>query len=220
MNRALEWLLDVIFPPKCPFCQRVLDDPRAPVCGRCQGELPWLAGEARERKVEFTDGCLSPLAYRGAVPESIHRYKFPGNPGYAPAYGLLVAQCVADSGREPPQVVTWAPLSRRRKRRRGFDQGEAMARAAARALGLPAEPLLEKRRDAGPQSRLKESAERRANVLGAYRLRPGADVAGLRVLLVDDVVTSGATLGECARVLREAGAAQVLCATLAQARPE
>lgn len=77
---------------------------------------------------------------------------------------------------------------------------------------------MEKFRNNDPQSHLHEASERRANVLGVYRLKESVDLAGLRVLLVDDVVTSGATLSECARLLRSAGAAEVLCATLAQAR--
>ena len=68
---------------KCPFCQHILEDPRAPACPDCQKTLPWLAGCEAERPVEFTSGCLSPLAYRSRVPDSIHRYKFPGTPSYA-----------------------------------------------------------------------------------------------------------------------------------------
>lgn len=217
-SRAGTWLLDLLFPKKCPFCQRILEDPRAPACPDCQKTLPWLSGREAERPEEFTSGCLSPLAYRGRVPDSVHRYKFPGTPSYAGAYGLLIAQCVRDNRAAPLDLVTWVPLSPKRKRKRGFDQAEALARAAAQELGLPVRGTLEKFRNNGPQSHLHEASERRANVLGAYRLREGAEPAGLRILLVDDVVTSGATLSECARLLRSAGAAEVLCATLAQAR--
>ena len=76
-----------------------------------------------------------------------------------------------------------------------------------------------KRRNTGPQSRLQEESARRANALGAYEPVPGLELAGMRVVLVDDVVTSGATLGECARILRQAGAAEVVCLTLARAHP-
>ena len=218
MDRAGLWLLDLLFPMKCPFCQCILEDPRALVCPDCQQNLPWLFGPEAERPVEFTSGCLSPLAYRGRVPDSIHRYKFPGTPSYAKAYGLLAAQCVRDNRSTPLDLVTWVPLSKKRRRKRGFDQAEALARAVARELDLPVRGTLEKFRNNDPQSHLHEASERRANVLGVYRLKESVDLAGLRVLLVDDVVTSGATLSECARLLRSAGAAEVLCATLAQAR--
>ena len=75
----------------------------------CQKMLPWLSGREAERPVEFTSGCLSPLAYRDRVPDSIHRYKFPGTPSYAGAYGLLTAQCVRDNRAAPLDLVTWIP---------------------------------------------------------------------------------------------------------------
>ena len=217
--KLLDDLLDLLFPPKCPFCQSILETPADPVCPACKKSLPWLVGRAGERKVDFTQGCCSPLAYRGAVREAIHRYKFSGVRAYARPFGLLMAQCVQDRPEMAADLVTWAPLSRKRRRERGYDQGELLARAMAKRLGLPAVPTLVKARHTQPQSGLDSAEARRANALGAYALLPGADVAGRHVLLADDVVTSGATLSECARTLLEAGAAEVWCVTLAQARP-
>ena len=217
--KLLDDLLDLLFPPKCPFCQSILETPADPVCPACQKSLPWLVGRAGERKVDFTQGCCSPLAYRGAVREAIHRYKFTGVRAYARPFGLLMAQCVQDRPEMAADLVTWAPLSRKRRRERGYDQGELLARAMAKRLGLPAVPTLVKARHTQPQSGLDSAEARRANALGAYALLPGVEVAGKRVLLADDVVTSGATLSECARTLLEAGAAEVWCVTLAQARP-
>ena len=65
--KLLDDLLDLLFPPKCPFCQSILETPADPVCPACQKSLPWLVGRAGERKVDLTQGCCSPLAYRGAV---------------------------------------------------------------------------------------------------------------------------------------------------------
>ena len=217
--KLLDDLLDLLFPPKCPFCQSILEMPADPVCPACQKALPWLIGRAGERKVDFTRGCCSPMAYRGAVREAIHRYKFSGVRAYARPFGLLMAQCVQDRPEMAANLVTWAPLSRKRRRERGYDQGELLARAMAKRLGLPAVPTLVKARHTQPQSGLDSAEARRANALGAYALLSGVEVAGKRVLLADDVVTSGATLSECARTLLEAGAAEVWCVTLAQARP-
>lgn len=211
-------LLDLLFPPKCPFCQRVLDEPRAPVCPGCQPKLPWLEGKAGERQVEFTDGCFSPLAYGGAVPDAVHRYKFQRVRAYDRAFGALMAQCLRDHAPQGADLVTWTPLSRARLRERGFDQAELLARAVGRELSIPIAATLRKRRDTKPQSGIQEDAARRANALGAYERLPGVALAGKRVVLVDDVVTSGSTLAECARLLREGEAEEILCLTLAQAR--
>ncbi len=217
--KLLDDLLDLLFPPKCPFCQRILEIPADPVCPACQKTLPWLVGQAGERGIDFTQGCCSPLAYRGTVRKSVHRYKFSGVRAYARPFGVLMAQCVQDRPEIAPELITWAPLSRKRRRERGYDQGELLARAMAKRLGLPAAATLVKARHTQPQSGLDSAEARRANALGAYALLPGVDAAGKRVLLADDVVTSGATLSECARTLLEAGAAEVWCVTLAQARP-
>ena len=214
--RVGEALLDLLFPPKCPFCQRLLHDPRAPLCPNCQASLPWLTGRAGERRVDFTQGCWSPLAYQAQVREAVQRYKFAPAPAYGRPFGLLMAQCARDQGVEA-ELVTWAPLSKKRRRKRGFDQGELLARTVGECLALSVLPLLEKSRHTVPQSSLPDGAARRANALGAYSLLPGRRIEGGRVLLVDDVVTSGATLSECARLLCQGGAKQVLCLTLAQA---
>ena len=218
LKEVLDRGLDLLYPRKCPFCQKILSQPDQPLCMECQPQLPWLVGEEAKRTVDFTEGCFSPLRYRGPVPEAVHRYKFGCKRSYGPKFGLILAQCVQDQKLPVLDGVTWTPLSRARLRKRGFDQAELLAREAARYLDLPVFPLLQKTRHTAPQSGLQDSAARRANALGAYVLRPGADLRGKRLLLIDDVVTSGATLSECARLLRQEGAV-VYCATLAQARP-
>jgi ComF family protein len=216
--RLWTWTKDLLFPAKCPFCHDLLEDSAAPVCPACRKTLPWLTGTATERRVDFAQGCISPLGYRGQVPEAIHRYKFSGVRAYGAPFGALVAQCVREHPALEADLVTWTPLSRRRLRERGFNQAELMAREVGKQLSLPAVPTLCKTRHTGPQSDLKEAPERRANALNAYDSLPTCEITGKRLLLVDDVVTSGATLSECARVLCQAGAGSVWCATLAQAR--
>lgn len=210
--------LDLLFPPKCVFCQTLLEKEEEGLCARCEKELPWLSGGPAETAGEFFSLCVSPLRYQGRVRESVHRYKFGGAVSYAATYGRLLADCVEERLAGRFDLVSWVPLSRKRLRQRGYDQARLLAEELARRLDLRAEPLLEKVRHTEAQSGLSsDSGVRRANVLGAYRaLSPGL-LAGKRVLLVDDVATTGATLSECARVLRTAGAADVLCCTLAKA---
>ncbi len=212
-----EPILDLLYPPKCPFCQKILEDPRAPVCPACQEGLPWLAGERGERAVECAENCFSPLAYRDSVPGAVKRLKFSRDRAYIRPFGLLAAQCLRDHLTVPADALTWAPLSGKRLRERGFDQAERIARAVGKESGLPVWHTLLKIRDTAPQSELKSGEDRRKNARGAYILRPGAEVRGAVLVLVDDVVTSGSTLGECARVLRRSGARAVYCLTFAQA---
>ena len=209
-------LLDLLFPPKCPFCHKLLAAPTALFCDRCQKELPWASPASRREKVEFTEGCASPLYYQDHVRESVHRYKFHGCTGYAHVYGLLMAQAVRDTWPDVTfDAVTWVPLSSRRRRKRGYDQALLLAQVLSHTLSLPLVPTLEKTRHTPAQSGQTEERARRVNVMNAYAALSDTDLGGKTLLLCDDVVTTGSTLGECARMLRMAGAEKVYAATLA-----
>ena len=219
MSRPLGALLDLLFPPRCVFCRRLLHRGEEGICPHCQQELPWALGAEAEQTGEFFSLCASPLWYQDQVRASFHRYKFKGVRGYSRTYGRLVAQCVQDHLAGRYDLITWVPLSRARLRQRGYDQAMLLASAAALALDDVAAETLCKVRDTEAQSGLgKNDASRRANVLSAYQVTDPALVEGRRVLLIDDIVTTGSTLSECARVLRTAGATDVVCAALARSR--
>lgn len=218
MIRLFTALLDLLYPPKCPFCQTLLQKGEAHLCARCQRDLPWLSGPEAEQGGEYFALCVSPLRYQGAVRDSFHRYKFGGVLCYAPFYGTLMAQCAQNHLDGRWDLITWAPLSPKRRRKRGYDQAELLAQAMAKTLGTKALPLLRKTRHTDAQSGKTGDSARRANVLGVYQVTDPTRIAGKRVLLVDDIVTTGSTLAECARALCTAGAAEVVCATLARAR--
>lgn len=210
-----DFFLDLLFPPKCPFCGHLLEKGLL-LCPECQRSLPWLAGGAGEKAVELTGGCVSPLGYEGLVREGIHAFKFRGKSVRGEAFGRLIAQCVQDHG-HAADLVSWPSLSPKRLRKRGYDQARLLAEAVGRQLGLEVVRTLDKE-ERPAQSGLEEAGARRANLLGAYSACAPERVQGKRVLLVDDVVTTGATLSECAKTLRLAGAEEVVCATLARAR--
>lgn len=211
----IAWLLDLIYPPKCVFCGRLLKKNETDVCAKCRVALPEVVGSIE--RGEFFRCCWSVYYYEGFVAQSILRYKFGGMQQYADAYGRETAMLLLRSHVEF-DVLTWVPVSDRRRRARGYDQSGLLAQAVASELGVPCTRTLRKKRDNPPQSRLRDHERRRANVLNAYEAVQEENFCGKRVLLIDDVITSGATLSECSRVLRTAGAAEVVCATLAAAR--
>ena len=207
--------LDLLFPPKCPFCGRVLDVPG--ICDACQKALPWTEGEEAVRRGPDGFRCAAPLRYEGLAKEGLHRFKFRKMPSAAGPIGELIAQCAAEHFGGEFDTVTWVPVSRKRLRQRGYDQAELLARSACRLWGVSAERLLEKRRDTPAQSSLESADARRENVADVYQAR---NAAGKRVLLIDDICTTGATLSSCARTLREAGAESVVCAAVARTPQE
>lgn len=217
-KRFWNHLLDLLFPPKCVFCGKLLGDGERGYCARCQTALPWTGHTDFGQSCEFVSLCVSPLWYRDAVPASFHRYKFGGRTGYAKVYGKLMAQCVRDHLGDRYDLITWVPLSARRKASRGFDQAFLLAQAAALELDDVAAETLRKQQEVAAQSSLTDDERRRANVFGAYQAPDPELVSGKRILLVDDVITTGSTLSECARILRTAGAADVVAVTLARAR--
>lgn len=207
-------ILDLLYPPKCPFCGHLLEKGDL-LCPDCQRDLPWLSGVAGEKGVELTRGCVSVVEYDDRVRKAVHEFKFHGKSARSEAFGLLIAQCVKEHGLTA-QMVTWPPLSKRRLRQRGYDQAQLLAEKVGKELGLPVARTLQKKHRPA-QSGLDGEAQRRANVLGAYAAINAETFRGKRLLLIDDVVTTGATLTECAKTLRLAGAEAVVCATLARA---
>ncbi|MBE7004489.1 MAG: ComF family protein [Ruminococcaceae bacterium] len=204
-------LLDLLFPPKCPFCGAL--DVHG-VCSKCEKALPRMETALREGAPYGK--CAVPLKYEGAVREAILRFKFRGGQSAAEGLGMLLAQCAAEELGGEFDIVTWAPVSEKRRRERGYDQAELLARAAAKCWDTRPERLLKKLRDNPPQSGL-GAAERRGNVLGIYGAAQPDKIKDARVLLIDDIVTTGSTLGECVRVLKESGAQSVVCACVASA---
>lgn len=211
-------ILNLLFPPKCLLCGCVLGREELDLCRTCRMEAPVYRNQ--KRKLRFLDSFAAVWYYEGSVRSSLLRYKFHGARRYASGYGRLMAMVIAREFPEGFDLLTWVPVSRLRKLRRGYDQVELLARAVGRELGLQAVPTLQKIRHNRPQSGIRDEAERRANVLGAYRLRAGVSLEGKRILLLDDILTTGATAGEAARVLRTGGAKQVHCAAIAAARKE
>lgn len=207
-------LLDLLFPAKCAFCGRVS---ARGVCEACERTLPRTELPLREAK--GYGRCAVPLKYEGTVREALLRFKFRGGRGAAAGFGRLLGQCAAEELGGAFDTVAYAPVSAQRRAARGYDQAYLLAREAARLWGVRPLTLLCKTRDNPPQSGL-DAEKRRGNVVGVYEAYNAERIQGKRILLIDDILTTGSTLSECARVLYAAGAASVVCACVAAASVE
>ena len=214
--KLYHWIGDLLFPPKCVLCGNVLEKEELDLCKDCRMDAPEYPN--RKSKRQFLDSFAAVWYYEGNVRKSLLRYKFHNARSFAAPYGRLLAMKLLELYPEGFDVLTWVPVSRLRKLRRGYDQVELLAKAVGKELGITPVPLLKKVRHNRPQSGISGAEKRRANVLGAYRETDREAIAGRRILLLDDILTTGATAGECARVLLSAGAREVHCAAIAAAR--
>ena len=193
LNRAARSVMDFFFPRQCPFCGGIVG--RELLCDKCRKTLPYTGEHA------VVDGrfgsAAAPLYYEGAVREAVHRLKFKGKLGGLDCFGQLMAETAAEHFSDAFDAITWVPVSRERLRKRGYDQARLLAASVCVDWHV------------APQETLRKTVDNPAHP---------EEIRGKRFLLIDDVLTTGSTLAECARVLREAGAADVLCLTLAMTR--
>lgn len=212
LKHAADRLVGLLFPPRCALCGEVTAV-GAPLCPICAEENPLIH---EEKRILLPDNgktvvCRVPYAYDGKIREGIIRFKFYGRTAGAEFFGRQIAAEFRPDGFD---FVTAVPVSAARRKARGYNQAELLARAAAVRLKLPYRETLVKAVDNREQHRLSER-ERRKNVRGVYSVVFGQEISGKSILLVDDIVTTGATLGACAGVLFGHGAAAVSCGAIA-----
>ncbi|HEY5220913.1 MAG TPA: ComF family protein [Candidatus Paceibacterota bacterium] len=221
---------DIFFPPACVGCGDSL--PTGVICDACMQSIDrfdtLFCGTCAARLPEQKKICHKDAPYlfgaAGAYDDEplralIHALKFQGMPGAAEPLAGILAQYITRLKLDLHEfIVTPIPLSAQRARARGFNQSALIARPFAKALGLPFdEHLLTRIHHRKPQSDTEDIFERRENVKGCFALTPGADAQNKKIVLVDDVTTSGTTFAEAARILRSAGAKKILALACAKA---
>ena len=208
-------LLALLFPPRCVLCRNFLTEEETDFCHQCRIDAPEY--KKSNSRFSFLAGWTVVWYYKNNVRSSILRFKFYGRRSYAPAYGRVLAMELQTSHLDNFDILTWVPIAFLRRMRRGYDQVELLADAVGKELNVTPVKTLRKIRNTPPQSGIRDASRRRANVLGAYKAVCPEQIAGKRILLLDDVITTGATASECARVLLSAGAKEVYFAAIAVA---
>lgn len=243
---ASQLLLDAIFPPRCAgaqngceiwsrdlFCQacaRTLQPIAPPFCTICGApfdpgsQAADICHKCRANRYHAAPpfaAARSLYVFEGAIRQAVHRLKYEGKTALSAPLAALMNDFLRQSSTRLVDVEALAhivavPLHRRRQRTRGYNQSELLAEQLGRLTDVASTPILIRTRPTTPQVELSIS-ERATNVQGAFALKPRANIGGATILLIDDVYTTGATLRECARVLKDGGAKQVYALTLARA---
>lgn len=230
-------IINFIYPAYCGVCKKALPasngtgicgvclrqikrhpKPYCAICGRSIHSQGSLCADCRAVKPSFSiarSACL----YEGATKELIHLFKYKNKRSLAGLFARYMLDFMKDEAAfaEGVEMATFVPLHRQRRQERDFNQSEALGRLIAAELKMPAADCLEKTKQTANQNELSRRA-RLDNLKGAFRARARrADLfRGRAILLVDDVMTTGATLDECSRTLLTAGAREVRCLTLAR----
>ncbi len=205
----------LLYPDKCILCGELLQRHETDLCHRCREKAPVFTKS--KKRFSFVAGWTSLWYYKDTARDCVLRFKFCKKQNYAPALGRLLALKLQTADFTDFDVLTYVPVSFLRRWKRGYDQTALLAQAVADQLGVPLVPCLVKQRHTRPQSTLARPEQRRANIAGAYRVKRKPVLQDKRVLLLDDIITTGATINECARVLLMAGAKEVRAAAIAAA---
>lgn len=225
-RRAWGGVLDLLFPPCCGICgagggflcadcERELRPAAPPRCSRCWALSPETLCSSCAGSAVALDGARALYTFEGGARTLVHQLKYRSLHALARPMGELLADYLAQNPL-PVDLLVPVPLHRRRRRERGFNQAELLCRAMSSRSEIEIDRrALRRLRNTPHQTRVTDRAQRAANVRGAFSC--GGDLSGRRVLLVDDVFTSGATLRECAVSLRAAGAASVWALTFVRA---
>jgi len=227
--RFLDFVTDLFYPPKCVFCGRVLDiGVRIGVCGMCRAEIENLECPSSRDiagagfKTRYCDGMSAVYEYKGTIRQSVTRYKFQDKQSYFRTFAAIMAERLTSFDRI--DYLVCVPMHRKKERKRGYNQSALLSEEISRILEIPERSeVLVKTVNLKSQS-LSTDISRYGNIFGAYSAAPGPEAArtvkNATVLLIDDVITTGSTLNECARALKEAGASLVYAYALATNKRE
>jgi ComF family protein len=236
MKPALHAFLSLLYPPSCEACGAPVERPlylcgpcaatalriQAPFCQVCSEPFPgaitgpFACGNCSERRFHFTC-AVAPYRSEGVVRDFIHRFKYFREFRLRHPLAAWAAEALDDDRirRQPIDALVPVPLFRARERNREFNQAAELARLVGKRAGIPVSHCLVRIRNTTSQV-MCDRKMRMENLRNAFRMHHSSDVSGRHLVLVDDVLTTGSTLDECALVLLKAGAASVRGITVAR----
>lgn len=226
LKRLIQGIVSLFFPKRCPFCGAVIKQSEL-ICNSCSASLPLIQQPVCRRcgrelslcecknKIKEYERLIAPFYYEGPVKRGIHRIKFQKKSAGTAAFAYYMEKSLSVRCNDVHfDDIVPVPMTKKEITERGFNQSVLLGKELSRHFGIPLSETLIKPNEIKPQRSCSEK-ERWGNVFGAFTVSKKADFTDKTLLLVDDVSTTGATLNECAKVLKLAGAKNVCCAVAA-----
>ena len=234
--RILSWL-NPIFPGKCMFCNKEMRmSAKTPYCGRCYYNLPVKTYENKclicqrviygskdiklcrtcEKHNLYFDVNYAPFTYKGTVKDAIKRFKFQRSMWYGKYFAIFMEKELEDKNISADYIV-YPPINRKTYKKRGYNQSEELAKHLSKRLGIPCISRAIRKLKENEKQSLQKRETRFSNVRGVFGIENKAAslIKGKNILFVDDILTTGATASECAKILKKSGAVTVISATVA-----
>ncbi len=236
MRRIVRWILDLLYPRRCPMCDTILTKGETYICRVCEPGVQAVKDPycmkcgkpLKQKEKEYCEDCLchphvydrgrSILVYEGSVKQSVYRFKYGGRKEYAKSYAYLAERELGDFIREiKPDAFLPVPLHRARYRKRGYNQAELFAEALGRRMNIPvAKKMVHRIKNTLPQKEL-DPRGRQNNLKKAFKLC-GNDVKLNTIIIIDDIYTTGSTIDALSLQLKKAGVQRVCFLTISGGR--
>lgn len=210
IKKVKDSIVDTFYTVKCPYCRKVIDKNKC-ACKECAETFPEFT------IIRFAVGgykCISPLPYKDNFAKAVKQFKFYNQGVYAKQFSMLMSERILCNYKcEKIDFITCVPMHKNALKIRRYNQAELLAKQCAEILKIPYADTLEKIKENKAQHSIKGS-ERAQNVKGVYQVINKELIKGKNILIIDDIITTGNTLGECAKMLKKAECKNICCATV------
>lgn len=210
IKKVKDSIVDTFYTVKCPYCRKVIDKNKC-ACKECEETFPEFT------IIRFAVGgykCISPLPYKDNFAKAVKQFKFYNQGVYAKQFSMLMSERILCNYKcEKIDFITCVPMHKNALKIRRYNQAELLAKQCAEILKIPYADTLEKIKENKAQHSIKGS-ERAQNVKGVYQVINKELIKGKNILIIDDIITTGNTLGECAKMLKKAECKNICCATV------
>lgn len=211
MSKAIKLIRSFFFPERCPYCLSRVERGKI-ACEKCESRFP------ETYSLNYAKGgypCCSPFFYQGIFADAVKNFKFKGYVQSSEKLAPVLCDCIKRTfDIDNIDIITFVPMHKKKQKIRGYNQSQVLAEDISKILGIPCKTLLIKAKENKEQHKCLSSAQRRDNVKGVYKVVEDETIKGKNILVIDDILTTGYTMGECCKTIEKFTRSKIFCATV------